>query len=96
MARYQNGTMFLSESASGLAQYRILRPHRTAGFYETVLVKWLGGYGLKNLQSLKGSIQVFPRAEISAGIDFFEHCIWCQENNEMGFHPATRFTSEAI
>lgn len=64
MAIIKTGTTFSHKSASGTARYRVLRPHRDAGFYETALVEWTDGYGAQALQSLRGSIQVFPREEI--------------------------------
>ena len=67
MAQIKRGETFLHKSASGTARYRVLRPHRDAGFYEAVLDVWVDGYGVNALQSLKGSIQIFPRKEIEAG-----------------------------
>ena len=61
------GDHFRIRCAIGITEWRVLRRHRDAGYYETVCVRWVTEPDHPSRQSRVNSIEVRSRAAIIDG-----------------------------
>jgi len=60
--------LFRVRCALGISERRVLRPHRDAGYFETVFVRWVTEPDHLCRHSAKGSIEIMSRSAVIAAL----------------------------